>query len=478
MTGQVAVAGRKVQAADPVSSGSAVAVTARQRAAWWTTPGQLKFALGLIWALALLCCVAVLVAVREHRRGMQTIGRDAAPSIIAAQSIKANLADMQSQSANQLLLKPSNNAEFVKLYDQRRKEATEGILAAAGNITYGDAERVPLRTLLNALGEYEAAVAQALVLHERKDSGFLQKQREADRLMQGTLLPAAAALDQANRAALDQGYTEQQRSSWLTLAGVLATGGMLLASLIAVQWFLTRRTRRLLNPGLLAATAVAAGFLVYTATALRAEVSALKVAKQDAFESIHVLWQARAVANEANGEESRWLLDRAQAESYEKAFFAKSARIVKLPPGVSPATLLAELEQGRVPTGFEGYLAIELRNITFAGERDAALEALKQYFRYFALDARIRQLENDGLHAEAVRFCLSYQPGDSNWASGQFDAALGRVIDINQKAFDEAVARGFQALAGFEATAPVTTLGIALLSLFGLRPRIAEYRFR
>src|SRR5262245_46684735 len=95
-----------------------------------STPGRLWAAGGTIW-------LAVLASVAGHRRGMQTIGKDAAPSIIAAQQIKASLADLHSQAANLLLGKPGQNPQAAKLYEERRREATEGILAAAGNITYG-----------------------------------------------------------------------------------------------------------------------------------------------------------------------------------------------------------------------------------------------------------------------------------------------------------------------------------------------------
>ena len=114
---------------------------------------------------------------------MQTIGKDAAPSIIAAQRIRSSLADMDSNLANGLIGGPGEHPEATQAYEARRLEVTEGLLAAAGNITYGDAERVPIRTLINGLGPYEEAAARARILHERGDSGFLIELRAADRVM-------------------------------------------------------------------------------------------------------------------------------------------------------------------------------------------------------------------------------------------------------------------------------------------------------
>ena len=443
-----------------------------------STPGRLRVAAAAVALAALVFCLAVLGAVRAQRHGMQTIGVDAAPSIIAAEQIKSDLADMHSQVANILLKKPGQSAAAVKDYESRRTKAVEGILKAAGNVTYGDAERVPLQTLMNGLGPYEAAVARARLLHERGDPAFLAEHETADRIMHHTLLKAATALDDANRKALDEEYEQQQRTSWLGLLGVLLSGGLLLGVLVVVQRFLYRRMRRVLNLGLVAATVVAVVFVIYTVAVLRLEADDLKVAKKDAFESIHALWHARAEAYDANGEESRWLLDRAHAAEYEKAFDDKAKLLANVPGGplrdqVEKALLLASQE--RLPADFAGYLADELRNITFNDEREAATDTLQKFLGYVAIDARIRKLENGGKHAEAVALCVGNNPGESNWAFDQFDKALEKTLQINDKEFKAAVAHGFAALNGFEVTAPLAALAVALLSFVGLLPRLREY---
>jgi hypothetical protein len=435
----------------------------------------LKVVLAGIWVLALLFFVAVRAGVGEHRLAMKTIGEDSAPSIIAAQKIKSNLADMHSNAANVLLHKPGAGKQALADYEKRRVEATDGILAAAGNITYGEAERGPLRKLLNALGRYEAVVAQALVLHNRGEADFLAQHRQADRVMSKEILPAADDLDKANRDMMDRGYTSVRRSSrWASFA-VLLAGVALLAVLAVVQFFLFRRMRRVINPGLAAATALALVFLGYTLVVFGLQRSALKTAKEDAFESIHALWRARAEAYDANGDESRWLLDRKQAGAYDKAFSAKSAKLVQLPAGTSYEALLAEVKRNSLPAGFKGYLADELRNITFAGERDAAVQSLQTFVRYIDIDAQIRRLEKEGKHDEAVALCLGTKEGESNWAFDRFDEALGKTIDINQREFDAAVKRSFAGLAPLDWLAPLAVLGVAALALGGLWPRLREY---
>jgi hypothetical protein len=455
--------------------------TIRGRVRWvqarlTTTPGRLRLALAAVWLLALLFFLAVAAGVGVHRRAIQTIGKDAAPSIVAAQKIRANLADMHSNTANVLLYAPGKGAGPASDYEKRRLEVTQGILDAAGNVTYGEAEKGPLRRLLDGLGTYEAAVARAWVLHQRKDAGFLAQHRAADRIMAGTLLPAADDLDRANRDALDRGYADARRSSGWALAGVVLAGLALLGVLAATQLFLTRRTHRLLNPGLVAASALALGFLIYAVVVFSARERSLKLAKEDAFQSIHDLWRARAAAYDANGDESRWLLDRRRRADYQKDFDAKVARLINpLPQGSAYEKLVAEVQRHAKPTGFKGYLAEELGNITFAGERAAALAALQTFLAYVTIDARIRSLERADQHDAAVALCLGEKPGESNWAFARFDEALGKTIQINQDEFDAAVERSFRSLGAFDLAAPLAALGIAVLAFFGLLPRLREY---
>src|SRR6202022_3199776 len=99
--------------------------------------------------------------------------------------------------------------------------------------------------LLNALGEYEAASAQARILHERGEAGpAIARYRIADQLMQETILPAADALDEVNSAALDRAYVRIQTNSVLARGGVVLPGLVLVAALLIGQWFLYRRMRR------------------------------------------------------------------------------------------------------------------------------------------------------------------------------------------------------------------------------------------
>src|SRR5262249_1896717 len=157
---------------------------------------------------------------------------------------------------------------------------------AAENITYGDAERVPIRTLLMGLADYIAMVQKARDVHPAGPRALLPAYRDASAIMDTTLQPAAAALDQANLTVLDRTYKAKQSAGLRLLLVISVSALSLIGALVAVQVFLTRRMHRVFNPLLLLATVITGLLWVYTVQAMLSGRHQLKVATEDAFTSI------------------------------------------------------------------------------------------------------------------------------------------------------------------------------------------------
>ena len=440
----------------------------------WTTPRILQAGLGSIWIGCLVLFLAANAAVQSDRQAVQTIGRDSAPSVIAAAQVRASMADMDANAAN-LLLGPANGMpEGENSFQADSVDAAHELVAAAENITYGDQERIPIQTMVAGLGDYRQGIAQARLLHARGDEpGALDAYRAATDMMHQTLLPAAVTLGTVNQSYLDQAYQGHQSTAILQelLVGLLGILGI--AALVALQVFLSRRTQRTFNPALVLATLVLAVLCVKTITTLSAGSQELKVAKQDAFDSVVALWQARAVAFDANGDESRYLLDPGRANDEQALFLQRTALLVDT-GGASLDQAVTAANRGQIQ--FQGYIANELNNITFPGERDAALAMLQDYAVYMGLDAQIRSFEQAGRHQDAIALDTGTQQGQSDWAFSQFDASLGKVLDINAQAFADSIDRGFALVGWFSLGAPLMLLAVAGLTLLGLWPRLSEYR--
>ena len=453
----------------------------------WNTLQILKGARTALLVLTALLLSTIVWGTRVHRDAMLTVGKDAAPSIISAQDIKAALADMDADAANELLAPTNTASEATAGYDERGEEAEKALLKAAGNITY-DTERAPIQTLAVSGETYRRLKQEAEDLHDAGSADDVRYYRADALLMDGTLLPAADELDQANNEELERTYRAQSTDSLVSSGLLMFAGMLLLLTLIAVQVFMSRRMRRAINPMLFFATLVAVGVLAYSLIAMFTEQRQLKIAKEDSFTSIHALWRARAIAYEANSEERRMLLDTAHAADYNHDLARETASLASLPAGVSLHQVVDEENRGEHVAGFTGYLADELNNITFAGERDAAVLMLSSFEQYLQVDREIHRLEDSGQHQKAIELCTGTSPGQSNWAFGLFDHALGDTLAINQAHFDEAVQTGLDAtgtirgrfslgglLGTLEFKALVAAIVMAVLIVLGFAPRIKEY---
>jgi hypothetical protein len=434
------------------------------------TPRLLQVAMLLIWLAAVGLALVGNTGLADARRTVQTIGKDTAPSIIAAQSMKASMVDMDANAANDLLGGPGGVQAARDTYDKDRADAVAGLITAAKNITYPEEEPL-IQTMENGMSLYAGYVAQAQLFNTLGNpaSASLSMKTATD-LMHQQILPAADQLDAANFAHLSTTYADRQRTAGVSQALVLVAGLVVIGLLVAVQVFLTRRTRRLLNPALLGATLVALVLVGRLVSTLNAETGDLRAAKQDAFDSVHALWQARAIAYDANGDESLYLLPGFDHQQYDVSFHAKAAQLTSTP---LDDQLISAASRGSVQ--FTGRFADEMNNITFPGELQAATEMLRTYAQYYALDGQIRAFELGGQHSAAVALDTGYDPGQSDWAFAQFDAALGKVLDINLQWFNDSVQRGFDDLNGADVLGPVAALIIGVLVWLGLTPRIAEY---
>ena len=297
-----------------------------------TTPQILKRGMYATWGASFLLLVSTITGVQGQRQAIKTVGKDATPSIITAQRLKDAMAGMDANAASELLVPSGQNPDAVKGYEERRQKAAERLVAAAENITFDKKERDPINTMQLGIGEYIAKIQQARDAHARGDKqATLLAYRAAAEIMDTKLIPAADTLDKANFEELERSYAQQGSASSGALLFILFFGLLTLGVLGALQVFLSRRMRRTFNPMLLGASAIAFIFLGYTTKAFLSASEHLKVAKEDAFTSMHALRQARALVYAANSDESRYLLDPEFAANHERAFFNKINKVATLP---------------------------------------------------------------------------------------------------------------------------------------------------
>jgi len=435
-----------------------------------TTPGKLAAAM-------LLCIVGTsflgMVAYHSYanlRGAVQTVGRDTVPSIIAAEHINATLADANANAMNALLVKEQDNGMYWKVYRDEMNQVHDELITAAQNITYGDEERKPIFTIMARLGDYESLIGKA---KGRPINEVMNDFTTANKIMRQEILPASLALDQANFAHLDAVYKTHHSGFGMSVLFFWMAVGLLLAILGATQLYLYRTTHRMLNLGLVVATVIVLGFSLYTNSLLKTTEASLVVAKQDAFDSVHALWKARAIAYDGNADESLFLIYHGNVDAQTKStadFKAKAGKITDIEPQTAVKKVMASQK-------FGGLLGEELANITFKGEGEAALETLKGWAEYIRIDGAIRELEKQGRYTEALQMDIGTKPGQSNWAFAQFDKALDQTLAINQAQFDNGISTAFGKLNVFPYMLAVCIVLIIVASIVGIKVRFDEYRF-
>ena len=342
----------------------------------------------------------------------------------------------------------------------------------------------------DGLGSYEALAGEAMYLDGqssgqpgRPPAAALILYRQATDLLQGSILPSARSLTNQNTATLDAVYQAKWSAARYGALWVALCGAALLAVLIGVQLYFAVRYRRIFNPALAGATLIAVALVAGSTIELSAAAGQLHVAKAEAFDSIIALSQARATSDDANADESRYLVDPARAAQYQQAFENKSQQLVQLAGAgifqydAALAQAITAYHANNADIRFGGYFGVEFRNITFTGERLAAVGALAAYQVYERDDRHIRALNRSGDLRAAIAFDTSYAQGNSNWAFSQYDNALVALIAINQSAFDGAISAGQQDMNGWTSYIPAAAAAlIIVLVLVGVRPRLAEYR--
>ncbi|MBF2073485.1 MAG: hypothetical protein IGS50_06955 [Synechococcales cyanobacterium C42_A2020_086] len=441
-----------------------------------TTPQLLKAGLYVTWGASALMLISAIAGIQAQRNGLQAVTQRAIPNVIVAQRLKTAMTDIDSIVANQLL-KDSLTVSSADQEDYmtRRGELAERIVLAARNLSLGDAEQKPLESILLNFNDYIAQAERARFAKERGDQvAMLTAYRQASRILDEKLLPAADEFAQVNETALERNYREAQTAAYWLRGAILLSGLSLLIALVALQFFLARRTRRTFNPALVAATAIAIVFIGHTLT-LMSTSQTLRYLREDVYESIRLLRLGRVHLYQADGAKSRFLLDKVLSTQHETAFYQHINQVLTLPDATSLDAVIDAFQVEQTTLGMTGYLAESLYRATSPEERTALLVMMRDYAQYLQINQQIRQLALSGQQDAAIALSTGQRPGQSQWAFDQ-------LLDNNEKAREIYVARfergtsdTLQSLDGFEARAAISMAFVALLILLGLRPRLREY---
>ncbi|MEV6235827.1 hypothetical protein [Lentzea sp. NPDC051838] len=393
-----------------------------------STPGRLSLII-LVLVIASLASGALTTwSVNRQERALEDLATRSEPLAHAAQEVYRALQDADATAASAFLsggLEPPQLRERYEADIAQAQAALSVATASSPDLTATLAAQLPVYT-----GLIETA-------RSNNRQGFpvgAAYLREASGLMRTQLLPAAQEL---YRAETDRVAAAQDEANfpWGSMSVALA----FVIALVLTQRYLTRKTNRLLNVGLLIATG-AAGLSLLWATTVSVLVINDVADSRTASEKVDVLAQARIATLTARGEETLTLVARGAGQAYEKNFVEVSEKLEGL------------LDQAK-----------RLDNT------EAVDQAMRHFRQWQQVHQRIREADDAGQYTDAVALI-------NNPYFDSLDQDLVRAIGEARQDFSDEVAVARASLAGTVVGVLVLAVIAAVGSTMGLWQRLKEYR--
>jgi hypothetical protein len=416
-----------------------------------TTPGRL----GLITAALLVLCLAFGLAsaagLQRRSDALRDLVTSSEPLAVAAQDIYRALSDADATAASAFLEGGVEPDAVRSRYEGDIAQAGSALAAAASAASTSEQAGRSVTELSTYLPVYTGLVEAARANNRRGlpvGSAYL---REASGLMRATLLPAAARLYESETVRL--GGTQDRATPFPAVELLLAL--LALGALVAAQVYLRRRTNRVLNVGLLAATAAIGVALLWTGVVAVGVAVNVAQAREHGSDQVRTLAKARIAALQARGDETLTLVLRGSGQEYEKSY-TDSVRSLGGDDGSG------------------GLLRGAQDSIADPAVRSLVGDAAEQQRRWRAAHTEIRRLDDTGDYNKAV--VLAIGGAGAGPAFTAVDDKLGRAIALSKQRFDAEVAAARTTVAWSAVGAAVLALLAAAGAVYGMWQRLKEYR--
>ncbi|WP_431033644.1 hypothetical protein ACQYWQ_09120 [Streptomyces sp. P6-2-1] len=438
-----------------------------------TEPGRLRLIGAAVALLLLAFGVASAWQVSSRAAAADHVLTGSQPLTTEAATIYQSLADADTIASTGFLSGHGQvPADVRKRYDADIERASTMLAEATSRRGLSKSSSASLAELNSRLPVYTAQIQNAQTYNRQLVPLGGAWLRHASDLMQEKMLPEAEQLWQAENDRLEQDYATATPYPWLAIVlGVLA-----LAALGGAQYRDYRRTNRVLNKGLVAASTAALVLLAWMVTGHTVARQHLTTSRSSGVASLTVLNEARIAALKARGDENLTLVNRGakvtkiqqgdeqeEIDAYEYAY-QQEAGLLDGESGEKPRRNLLAEAAGRAdsPAG-----------------RSAVEQAREAARGWRTLHSAARTADDGGDYAKARGMVLG---GDKDVAKPtsrlfqEVDDALAKAIATEQQDFERAARTGVDAFAGIALAAGILAVLGALGALLGVGRRLSEYR--
>jgi hypothetical protein len=435
-------------AAPPTAGDSPVRPFDRAVAALRFTPGQLRGLLAILAALILGAGITGVTSILAKSAVIEETTSQSGRLSVAALQLYQALSQADATAASSYLTGGTPSQEMNDAYRASMRDATVALATAAGEVeTAVDTELV---AELNArLPVYTGLVETARTFNRLGEPVGATYQEQASTLMREEMLPKAHELQDNALGQLGESRDGAEAFPWAAAALAAAA----LGTLVWAQIWLSRKTNRVFNLGLVGATVMLVVFAGWLTMAAVASAGHTTRSHEDGAEPLELLAQAEISAQLARAEESLLLIARGDdpdaAERYDE-------HIQEL---IEPGRLLDQLDES---FGDDPELAASV---------DAAREAAETWS---SGHGEVVKLATEGNYTEAVEKAV----GEEDSLANSFDAlnsALTEATQISADRFAEATTDAQQALSGAAAGLAALALAALVGTAIGIQLRVAEY---
>nr|WP_244209038.1 hypothetical protein [Streptomyces pactum] len=431
----------------------------RLRAAAVTEPGRLRIIGALLAALVVAFGTVTAWQMNARSQAADDVLHRSQPLTSEAADIYRSLADANTAASSGFLAGGQETEASRDRYEKGVRTAAEGLVKAAADSDADSSSTATITKLNRLLPEYKGLVERARTYNRQGFPVGGAYLRYANEKMQKEMLPAAEDLYKTENRRLRADYADARPYPWAALAlGVLA-----LAALAWAQHRNYRRTNRVLNHGLVAATAAATVVLLWLVVGHSVARSNLGDSYDHGVRSLNVLHDARIASLKARGNENLTLVARGAEttkvgdETFDAYDFEFEKNMDALGKGLAQAARLADDEAGERPVAAaNGDMAEWKKRHSAAREQDA-----------------------NGNYQQALDLVIG--GGDSGVEPtvecfDGVDSSLAAALAHEEREFERAAGDGLDAMGYLPQGAGVLAGLGAAGALLGIGRRLSEYR--
>ncbi|MFF3610457.1 hypothetical protein [Streptomyces sp. NPDC002580] len=430
----------------------------RLRAAATTEPGRLRI-IGAVLALLVVAFGAVTAwQMTERSAAADNVLHSSQPLSASAAEIYRSLADANTTASSGFLAGSQESKETREQYERDIRTAAARLVTAANSSEPGSSSSATISQLNELLPEYKGLIERARANNLQGYPLGGAYLRYANEKMQKDMLPKARDLYQRENQRLNADYADAKPYPWAAIAlGLVALG-----ALVWAQRRNYRRTNRVMNQGLAAATAASLVVLLWLSVGHTVARAGLDESYDHGVRSLNELHDAQIASLKARGNETLTLVSRgaetkvladdSSVDLYEYNFKLDMKKLTK---GLAVAAALSDDAAGEKP----------VRTAT------SNMKEWKQRHRE-AADAN----KNGDYQSALDRVIGSKDKKPTSECFKGVDGNLTLALEHEETEFRQAASGGLGAMTGIPVGAAVLAVLAAAGAVFGVGRRLSEYR--